>query len=158
MDYYQGVVTEYLRADRAMFVNTECCIQLNPGDNPDRTGPHWYCDAVAINLRDRKIFLCEISFATALSALTKRLEAWHSHWPALKVAMARDLHVDPCWPVLPWAFIPQDCFPVLKRNLAKALIAEEAAGDGMPYPKITALEDVAPWKYRSWNRVDSSGM
>jgi hypothetical protein len=30
MDYYQGVVVEYLRADRSVFVNTECCIELNP--------------------------------------------------------------------------------------------------------------------------------
>jgi hypothetical protein len=57
MDYFQGVVTENLRADRAMFVNTECCIQLNPGANPDRTGPHWFCDAVAVNLRDEAVFL-----------------------------------------------------------------------------------------------------
>ena len=51
MDYYQGVVTEYLRANRATFVNTECCIQLNPGPHPDNSGPHWYCDAVAVNLQ-----------------------------------------------------------------------------------------------------------
>jgi hypothetical protein len=42
MDYFQGVVTDYLRANRATFVNTECCIQLNPGPNPDTGGPHWY--------------------------------------------------------------------------------------------------------------------
>lgn len=28
MDYYQGVVLDYVRADRAVFVNPECCIQL----------------------------------------------------------------------------------------------------------------------------------
>jgi hypothetical protein len=30
MDYFQGVVTEFLRADRAMFVNSECLLQLDP--------------------------------------------------------------------------------------------------------------------------------
>jgi hypothetical protein len=63
VDYFQGVVTEYLRADRAVFVNTECCIQLNPLDNPDKSGPHWYCDAVAVNFRDSKVFLCEVSYS-----------------------------------------------------------------------------------------------
>ena len=29
MNYYESVVIDYLRADRALFVNTECCIQLN---------------------------------------------------------------------------------------------------------------------------------
>jgi hypothetical protein len=42
MDYFQGVVTEYLRADRTIFVNTECLIQLDGGDPPGK-GRHWYC-------------------------------------------------------------------------------------------------------------------
>ncbi len=29
MDYYESIVVSYLRADRALFVNTECCIQLS---------------------------------------------------------------------------------------------------------------------------------
>lgn len=40
MDYFEGVVFEFLRADRTLFINTQCCIQLNPGDNPDTSGPH----------------------------------------------------------------------------------------------------------------------
>jgi len=68
MDYYQGVVIEYLRANRARFVNTECLIQLEAGDNPDR-GTHWYCDAVTIDLRESAVFLCEIFlFTNALVA------------------------------------------------------------------------------------------
>lgn len=51
MDYYQNVVIDYLRADRALFVNAECCIQVNPASNPDASGPHWYCDAVAADFR-----------------------------------------------------------------------------------------------------------
>jgi len=34
MEYFQDVVSEYLRANRATFIDTECCIQLNSG-NPD---------------------------------------------------------------------------------------------------------------------------
>ncbi|MEQ5844428.1 hypothetical protein N0A02_33780 (plasmid) [Paraburkholderia acidicola] len=153
MDYYQGIVTEYLRADRAMFVNTECCIQLNPGANPDRSGPHWYCDAVAINLRDRQVFLCEISFSSSLSDLGKRLNAWHSNWQALRLALARDLYIDPSWPVTPWAFVPQELFPTLGRRLASTYASEATLTEQMSYPKVTALEEVVPWKYRSWNRT-----
>jgi len=50
MDYYQGVVLDYLRADRAIFINAECCIQLNEAHNPDSSGPHWYCDAGGLRL------------------------------------------------------------------------------------------------------------
>jgi hypothetical protein len=72
MDYYESVVIDYLRADRAIFVNTEYCIQINPGANPDRTGPHWYCDAVALNFRSEEILLCEISYSATLNALRTR--------------------------------------------------------------------------------------
>ena len=39
MAYYQDIVVEYLRENRAIFVNTECCIQLNEGTKND-IGPH----------------------------------------------------------------------------------------------------------------------
>jgi hypothetical protein len=47
MDYYENVMMHYLRSDRAIFVNSESCIQLNQASNPDKSGLHWYCDAVA---------------------------------------------------------------------------------------------------------------
>jgi len=37
MNYYENVVLDYPRADRAIFVNSEYCIQINPGDTPDTT-------------------------------------------------------------------------------------------------------------------------
>jgi hypothetical protein len=79
MDYYESVVVHYLRADRALFVNTECCIQLNQSKNPDSSGPHWYCDAVACDFRKSLIFLCEISYGAQLSDLTKRLKEWYAN-------------------------------------------------------------------------------
>ena len=60
MDYYQGVVLEYLGADRSVFVNPECCIQLNEGDNPDTSGKHWYCDAVAVDFPDLCMVLAHL--------------------------------------------------------------------------------------------------
>ncbi len=46
MDYYASIVIDYLRANRSTFVNTDYCIQVNPG-NPDTSGSPWYWDAVA---------------------------------------------------------------------------------------------------------------
>jgi len=149
VDYYQGVVTDYLRADRSVFVNTECCIQLNAGDNPDTSGPHWYCDAVAVSFRRRTVHLCEISYSRSLSALLKRLEGWNSNWTQLRAALVRDSLIPGDWLVLPWVFIPKDCREALDRGLARVV----NPGGQMPSPEITYLEDVVPWKYRSWNRL-----
>lgn len=81
MDYFQGVVTEFLRANRSTFVNTECLIQLEPGDTPEKDR-HWFCDVIALNLAEKTIYLCEVSYSGTLAALIKRLRAWaacHRH-------------------------------------------------------------------------------
>jgi hypothetical protein len=147
MDYYQGVVIEYLRANRARFVNTECLIQLEAGDNPDR-GTHWYCDAVAIDLRESAVFLCEISYSQTLSSLIKRLDAWRNHWDEIRAALVRDCAIEATWPVQPWIFVPSARKDVLERRLP---IIGSGRLSAMPMPKVTYLEDVAPWNYRSWN-------
>ena len=80
MDYYQNVVIDYLRADRAVFVNTECCVQINAAENPDTSGPHWYCDAIACDFRAEQVYLCEITYSD-LAALGKKLAREESRTP-----------------------------------------------------------------------------
>lgn len=153
LDYYQGVVTDFLRANRALFLNTECCIQVNPGENPDKSGPHWFCDAVAVDFGRAAIFLCEVSYAKSLGSLVKRLSEWDAHWPSVLEALVRDNHLPQGWPVQPWVFVPKHCEPALDSGLARV---REMAGRplAMPQPRVTFLEEVAPWKYWSWNRRD----
>jgi hypothetical protein len=147
MNYYESVVVDYLRADRALFVNTECCIQVNQAENPDSSGAHWYCDAVAADFRAQKIFLCEISYAAQLASLTKRLHGWHDNWEAVRHALQRDSFLPEPWPVRPWLFVPEDCVHFVLKGL-------DQIGEALRFiPKITTLEMVQPWMYRSWNQV-----
>lgn len=152
MDFYQGVVVDYLRADRTVFLNTECCIQLNEGPNPDTSGPHWYCDAVAVDFRNETVFLCEISYAERLGSLIERLKAWTEHWPGVCAALERDCKVPKGWPVRPWLFVPEGLVSGLVGKLDKM---EGADGLAAFKPRITPLECVQPWLYRSWNHRDS---
>lgn len=71
MDFYQGQVVEYLRSDRAIFVNTECCIQLSEAANP-KAGEYWYCDIVACDFRGPTVFLCEVSYSKQLWSMIKQ--------------------------------------------------------------------------------------
>src|SRR5258708_17759914 len=149
MNYYESVVVDYLRADRAMLVNTECCIQVNQADNPDSSGAHWYCDAVAADFRSKEIFLCEISYAAELAALLKRLKGWHDNWDAVRHALSRDSFLPEAWPVRPWLFVPEEKLEFLLKALAQMV-----KGEVLKFtPRITTLEMVQPWLYRSWNRV-----
>lgn len=149
MDYFEGVMAHYLRSDRAVFLNTESCIQLNEG-NPDTSGPHWYCDAVAVDFRTRTIFLCECSYSKGLQSLRKRLQGWHDDWEKVCLALARDSHISPTWPVRPWLFVPEAFVPLLLKRL------HEIKGDEQQLkfqPRISTLEMTQPWQYQSWNRI-----
>lgn len=154
MDFFQGVVTEFLRADRAAFVNTEYLIQLDTGNAPAK-GRHWYCDAVTVNFRDQSIYLCEITYSTTLSSLLGRLQAWAANWGAIRVSLVRDSDLPASWNVQPWVFIPQNSEGRLRERLAKQL-PPQADAACMPLPRVTHLESVTPWRYRSWDRRDDA--
>ena len=150
MDYYQNAVGEYLRADRHVFVNTEFCIQLNEGKNPD-LGHHWYCDVVAVDFGRQTIFLCEVTYSAQLGALTKRLTDWNANWSGVEAALRRDAAVPADWPIRPWLFVPEERRPLLRRRLDAMAQAEPLKFT----PRVTSLEEVQPWRYRSWDRSDN---
>lgn len=150
MDYYQGVVVDYLQVDRAMFVNQECLIQLHPGRAPAKN-EHWYCDALAINLRDKKVFLCEVTYAKGMSDLVKRLKGWNDNWEGVRAALVRDSWVDGDWEVRPWLFVPKDFAESLKTKLISALGPEESWS---LRPKVTTLESIPPWEKNNLNHSD----
>ena len=148
-DYFQGVVAEYLRADRGMFVNPEILLQLDPGASATK-GRFWYCDLMAVSLREKAVFLCEVTYSSSVSALIRRLDAWRTHWADLKLALQRDCGVDPTWSLSAWVFLPEDHKAVYDRKLAK--LGSLGSPGIMPEPKVTFLEQVVPWKYCTWDR------
>ncbi len=150
MGHFQENVTEYLRADRATFVNTECLIQLDPGDIVSR-GTHWYCDAVAVNFRESAVFLCEVTYSASMGSLVGRLQAWASNWEALCRALRRDSCVPSNFAVCPWVFIPKSNHRQFERKLSSVL-SGTAGPSTMPTPRVTYLESVVPWNYPSWDR------
>src|SRR5262249_4910620 len=109
-------------------------------------GRSWYCDAVAVNFRDERVFLCEVTYSSTLNALLTRLRAWSAHWQALRPPLLRGCPGAP-WEVKAWRFIPRD----LRHTLEKKLVSVRSAGapgSCLPEPKVTSLEEVVPWKYR----------
>jgi hypothetical protein len=152
MSFYEEVVIDYLKADRAIFVNTNCCIQINESNNLDNSGPHWYCDAIATDFRAKAVFLCEISYSGSLGALIKRLKGWHENWQLICSALGRDSFLPEDWPVRPWLFVPEYLVPLLLRRMGQIASVETLRFT----PRITTLEMVQPWRYRSWHRIGES--
>jgi hypothetical protein len=149
MDYFHRVVEEYLRSNRARFINSECLIQLDNGKDV-RKDRHWYCDFLVVDFFDRTVYLCEVTFARGLQSLTKRLNAWSRHWPEVREAIFRECQIPMDWGVKPWLFIPESYeASVLSRIVCSPAADGHAAS--MPVPKLTTLESILPWKYRSWD-------
>jgi hypothetical protein len=152
LNYYESVVVDYLRADRSLFVNTECCIQLNPGDNPDTSGSHWYCDALAVDFELQHVFLCESTYSAKPDTLLHRLSGWNANWNGVRDALVRDSCLPEGWEVRPWLFVPEMYVNVLLKGLDKI----KGEGQLSFRPVISTMEMVEPWKYCSWNRKGES--
>lgn len=149
MDYFQGVVVEYLRATRSQFVNTEYMINID-ADGTYKKGRHWYCDVVAIDFANLSVHLCEVTYSKTLHSVTGRLQAWSNYWPDLVQSIRRDRALGAEWNVLPRIFIPESLKSLLEARL-KTIKYELPSANLMPQPIVTTLEEVLPWKYRSWN-------
>jgi hypothetical protein len=149
MDHYKAVVMEYLQADQTVFVNTECCIRLDEQGHPEKKGEHWFCDAVAIDLRHRAVYLCDV--AHKLQPLLRKIAAWAEGWEAVTTTLRRDCKVPATWRIHVWLFIPRDAVEDLDSKLE-----DLRRTAGCPFKvKITALEDVQPWRFQTWGHADS---
>jgi hypothetical protein len=140
MDYFQGVVTEYLRADRSCFVNPEFWLRGNLENPHDK--PHWFVDVLALNMRERKVYLCEVTYAKQPRALTKRLQSWKQHWELINQALKEDSYIERDWPVVPWVFAPATVLKVIRPDLLQLF----------PDAGATELEAVLPWLYCNYDR------
>jgi hypothetical protein len=129
-------------------------IQLDPADAPSK-GTHWYSDAVAVNFRESAVYVCEVTYSSTLHSLLARLQAWSTNWSALRAALVRDCSVPGTWRIQPWLFVPEVRHEVLKKKMAFLTNIGDLGGQ-MPIPRVTYLESVVPWKYRTWDRKVSA--
>ncbi len=143
MDYFQGVVAEYLRANRATFVNSQFFLQLDAGLRSPPAGRSWYVNILAASFAERTAWLVEVTYAKGLNTLIDKLTAWQSHWPLIQTAIHRDAAIPESWTLRPWLFVPEADITSLVRRLPASMVA----------PRITPLEMTVPWnKHCTWDR------
>ena len=144
MDYFEGTVENYLRADRKLFLNSEYLLQLDPDRNSPPKSRHWYVDVLAIDFRDKKIWLCEVTYSATQAALLKRLLAWQNNWDEVQKAVRREIPLGNDFELKPWVFIPEEQHRGFQNRLQKL--------GGTLDLRLSSLEQVLPWKYRTWDR------
>lgn len=142
MDYFQGVVAEYLRANRGTFINPEFFLPLDGEQKSPPKNSSWYVDILAISVAERTVFLCEVTYSQSLAALLRRLAQWSTNWARILDALHRDSGIPKEWAVRPWIFIPTDAIPRLVTRLPQLPIP----------PRVTPLEMTVPWLYCTWDR------
>lgn len=143
MDYYQGVVADYItRENRSRFINPEFLLQLNKNAGPEND-IHWWVDILTVDFDNKAVFLCEVTYSKSLQALSTRLKGWEANWLGVKNAIRRDAGVPEAWKVIPWVFTPA---PSEDEKRYKIKLDNILAMSLKPI--WTPLEAVAPWKYR----------
>ena len=147
MDHFESIVVDYLRADRSLFVNPQCLIQLE-SLGAVKKGASWYCDTLTADFRNSTVFLCEVSYSTTLYSLQKRLTEWAQNWEQLQLAVRRDCFFPNNWPIRPWLFVREQSI-----TKAVTILARIYSTEGVKLrPKITTLEMTLPWLYKTWDR------
>lgn len=144
MDYFQGVVLEYLRADRACFVNPEFWVRGNREKKHDK--PHWFVDVLAVHVKEKTVYLCEVTYAKQPRALIQRLRSWKENWDTLNETLKEDTGIDVSWPVIPWIFGAPETLKIIEPQLALLFPP--------PSSRITNLEKVLPWLYCTYDRKE----
>lgn len=147
MDYYQGIVADFLTGDPTVFVKPEFCVRLD-ADGPLKKGEHWYCDILAVSFGAREVYLCEVTYSQTVGALYRRLRDWAENWGAIREAIHRDAGVPRDWEIRPWVFVPREQGELAKDRITRIRAGFGAPGD-MPEAEVTCLEDVVPWLHRS---------
>jgi len=141
MNHYQEIVSDYLRADRAIFVNANYRLPGHPVETADK--PYWDIDIVALNMRKRRAYLCEVTYTLDAAALLRRFAAWREHWQEMVDGLIKLSGLSPEWQVKPWIFTPESI---------RASI-EQQVRFWHPQARFTDLELVAPWQYNR-DRID----
>ena len=152
MDHYKIVVMDYLQSDRAVFLNRECCLELDEAVSPEKTRQHCSCDAVAIDLRHGAVYLCDAALHEKLQSLMRKLSAWTKDWDSIKAALQRNCKVPANWRVHVWLFVPNDSIELLEEKLEQL---RQTVGARFKV-KLTALEDVQPWRFSRWERREEA--
>lgn len=141
---------DYLQSDKALFLNTECHFELDEAFTSKKARQCCSCDAVAIDLRHGAVYLCDTSLDDKLQFLMSKLTVWTKNWDSINAALRRDCKVPANWRVHVWLFVPRDSIEMLDEKLEQL-----RQGIGARFKvKITALEDVQPWRLSSWERLE----
>lgn len=135
MDYYQGVVSEYLVKNKTVFINPEYELALNPEQKLHPKGTSWIIDILAIDFQKKSIFLCEVTYSKSQYALLHKLTEWAKMWPHITSAIYRQTKAPADWNISPHVFLPErfrETFGFKAKIYWNDL-------------QITSLEDVTPW-------------
>lgn len=150
----EDMVAEYLTGAKGFVVNPAFHIKIASSTPAPSSRVHWICDIVAVDLRQSAVYLCEVSIAKKLTAMTDRLYAWRQNWSAVRASLIAGIGAGEDWPITPWLFVNQGLVDLAHRKM-DWVMSQPAPAPEMPRPHVIELETVMPWRYRSREWMDA---
>ena len=134
-------VESYLRSQEALFLSSDCPLQLSAGEASS------FVDMLAVDFSNKTVWLC-----VGGNEVMKTLRLWQTHWPQVQMALWRDHKIPIGFEIRPWGFVEQ----AQKLSYDSAFSHSEMDGH-MPNPRFTKLEDLGKLMPRNRRRDDING-
>jgi hypothetical protein len=137
MDFYQGVVAEYVASNRAYFVSGEFMI-------PRKAGGYFLVDLVAISPSEQHVYLCEVTYSQRIANIIRKVKCYHQERDDIQAQLFKIAGISTNWKLMPWLFV------LAKHH--KTIDARLRVECPNWHVRIDDLETVGPWNFPSGYR------
>ena len=145
MDYYQSIVAEWLTADGRTLVAQEYGLRTSHVQEFKVKGQkNLWPDILAVRPRDKRAFLCEVSWSKDWKRTGEKLAKYHELMPQIRESLDHWLAIPTSndWVVHVWYFVPEAQVEKTKQL--------GPAGLGL---RVSSLDQIKPWTYTHGWRV-----
>ena len=124
MDYYQSIVAQWLVSDGRTFLAEEYYLRTSRvREFKHRDQTYLWPDIIAVRLRDRKVFLCEVTWSRNWGTIERKLEKYSENMPEIRDALDHWLGIPHDFDASIWYFVPEDHIAKIRERNALGSVA-----------------------------------
>lgn len=132
---YENVIAAWLVADGQTLIAPQYPLRIG---EPTMAEPVRWPDILAVQPKNRRAFLCEVTWSKDWSRHGKKIAEYRDHIDNIRASLEHWLGIEgEAWQISVWYFVPA-------AHVEKIRSMET----GVDFPlKVTSLESIKPWSY-----------